>query len=240
MGWDACDEDTRIASSGLSTHVGKDVTHNETWRADGTGGPGTRDGLSAVEPERSRFVYVDTVEDNRLLEEMREAVVKVPLRPENQLMIGQRRAGSCGSACLWASVGLRPSRDGQARRHPHPRLHPLLTSHPCLPSSLFFQSEILQASSVNLLAPPPPSLAQEHPPVHLMPRPSLRRVSQIHPSSWRVQNYPLRQNTSSLTPNCRPLPQTPSILCLLRPMLRARQPRNSRCPSVGSRRRPAS
>lgn len=23
MGWDACDEDTRIASSGLSTHVGK-------------------------------------------------------------------------------------------------------------------------------------------------------------------------------------------------------------------------
>jgi hypothetical protein len=73
MGWDACDEATRIASSGLSTHVGKDVTHNETWPCRRHSGPGTRDGILRG---CARVTYVDTVEDNRSLEEMREAVVR--------------------------------------------------------------------------------------------------------------------------------------------------------------------
>ena len=128
---------------------------------------------------------------------------------------------------------LRPSRDGQARRHPHPRQHPLLTLYSCLPFSLFSQGVIHKRSFVNpkdphnnpLQAPQPAYLPRAL-------RASLHQVSQMRQSCWRVQNYPLKLNTYSQMRNSLPLIHAMSILSP--PMVRAPLPRNSRCLSAGS------
>jgi hypothetical protein len=129
---------------------------------------------------------------------------------------------------------LRPSRDGQARRHPHPRQHPLLTFYPCLPFSLFFQGVIHKRSFVN------PKDHHNNPlqplqPAYLPRAPGafLRQVSQMDQNGWRDQNYPLKLNTCLQMPNSLPSIHILSILSL--PMVRVPPPRNSRCLSAGNR-----
>jgi hypothetical protein len=148
--------------------------------------------------------------------------------------------GSVGPGVLLAGrvdgrqFTLRPSRDGQARRHPHPRQHPLLTFYPCLPFSPFSQSVIHKRSSVNpkdphnnpLQAPQPAYLPRA-------PRASLPRVSEMRQSSWRDQNCPLKLNTYLQMRNSLPLIHATSILSP--PMVRVPLLPNSRCLSAGNR-----
>ena len=126
-------------------------------------------------------------------------------------------------------------RDGQARRHPHPRQHPLLTFYQCLPFSPFSQSVIHKRSFASPLHPHN-TLVQAPQPAYLPPPPraSLPQASQIHQSSWRARNYPLKQNMCSQMRKSLPLDHTTSILT---PMVQAPLLRDSRCLFAGNSRR---
>lgn len=170
-----------------------------------------------------------------------KAVVKEPLRRINELcMIGNYRPErGCAGRVNGRHFALRPSRNGQARRQPHPRQHPLLTFYPCLPFSPFSQSVIHKRAFVNL-KDPRNNPFQAPQPAYLPQAPgavSLRQVSQIHQSSWRDRNYPLKLNTCLQMRNSLPLLHTTTTTTttsiLSPPMLRVLLLPNSKCLSAG-------